>query len=224
MKDRIQKLCKRLKRFTLEEIALIAEMEESKAKNILQALIKENLLMVNDNYYIYNNIEIESKLKKRLPKMFEYHPQETIDMIINCFCAEIPSAKTGLILKPQENCICSFNLFFRQRLYEKQYEELLKYFSVKPQVPRNRMFFGKKMYFYTYNNNIYISEKLLLRDAIENFSPTEQRQFKILYSFLTRRLNHNNHKKYIHFNIAEQIWRYKKEYHFLKSSLMNILF
>lgn len=223
MKDRIQKLCKRLNRFTLEEIALIAEIEESEIKIILQDLIKENLLTVNDNNYIYNNIEKESKLIKRLPKMFEYHSQETIDMIINCFCAEIPPNKSCLILNPHESRICNFNLFFRQRLYEKQYEELLKFFNAKPQLPRNRMFFDKKMYFYTYNNKVYVSDKLLPCDTIESFSPTEEKQFRILYSFLIRRVKHNTRKKYIHFHIAEQIWRHKKEYNFLKSDLKNLL-
>ena len=224
MKDRIQKLCKRLSRFTLEEIALIAELDESEIKVILQTLVKENFLIVHDNNYIYNNIEKESRLKKRLPKIFEYHSQETIDMIISCFCAEISPTKTSLILKPQENCICNFNLFLRKRLYEIQKEKLIKKFSKTPQLPRNRSFFDKEFYFYSYDNCIYVSDKLMPCDTSKSFSEKEEKQFKMLYSFLTRRLNHNTHEKYILFYIAEQIWRHKKEYNVLKQDLVRLLF
>lgn len=205
MNAKIQKLCKRLNRFTLEEIALIAELDESEIKIILSDLCKENLLTKHDNNYIYNNLEKEAKLKKRLPKRFEYHSPETVDMIINCFCAEIPSGKTELILKPQEKCICKFNLFFRKLLYEKQKEELLICFNKTPQNSRRRMFFDKEFYFYTYNNYLYISEEPLSCKTAKSYTKKEEREFKIIYSFLKRRLNHNTHEKYIHFYIAEQI-------------------
>jgi len=213
-----------LSRFTLEEISLIAELDEFEIKIILQGLIHETFLTVHDNNYIYNNAEKEVKLKKRLPKTFEYHSQEIIDMIIKCFCAEIPSNKAGLILKPDDSCICNFNLFFRKKIFEKQKEELLKYFKKNPQAPRHRMFFDKEFYFYTYNNYLYVSDELLLRDTAKSFSVAEERQLKIIYSFLTRRLNHNKKKKYVHLHISEQIWRHKKDYNFLKSDLRNILF
>lgn len=224
MKDRMQKLCKRLSRFTLEEISLIAELDEFEIKPILKNLIGEKLLIEQENHYIYNDSAREAKLKKRLPKIFEYHSQETTDMIMNCFCAEIPTGKTGLILKPQENCICNFNLFFRKRLYEAQKKELLENFSKMPQCPRIRVFFDKEFYFYTYNNYIYVSDTLLSSDTSKSFSKNEEKQFKKLYSFLTRRLNHNTHKKYILLYLAEQIWRHKKTYITLKNELLNILF
>lgn len=222
--NRIQKLSKRLKRFTLEEISLIAELDESEVKPILISLISENFLIKHENNYIYNNIEKEAKLKKRLPKMFEYHPQETIDMIINCFCAEILPNKSGLILKPHESCICKFNLFFRQKLFEKQKEELILFFKKNPQAPRHRMFSDKEFYFYFYNNQVYVSDELFECCTTKSFTEAEEKVFKILYSYLTRRLNHNKMKKYIHLHIAEQIWRYKKEYKFLKEDLKKLIF
>lgn len=224
MTDKIQKLCKRLNRFTLEEIALIAELEEAEMEILLQNLIKENLLIKHDNNYIYNDVQKEVKLKKRLPLMFEYHSPETIDMMIKCFCAEIPASKTSLIIKPQENCISNFNLFFRKILYEKQKEELLKKFSKNPQVPRNRMFFDKEFYFYSYNNFIYVSDELLPCSTTKSFSNQEEKEFKILYSFLTRRLNHNTQKYHPNLYIAEQIWRHKKCFETLKRELYEILF
>lgn len=224
MKDRIQKLCKRLNKFTLEEIALIAELDEAEIKPILQDLIIGNFLKVNDNNYIYNNVQKETKLKKRLPMMFEYHSPETIDMIINCFCAEIPSNKTGLILKPQENCICNFNMFFRKELYSKQIQELQLLFEKSPKTPWIRDFFGKTFYFYCYNDKLYVSDVLLKSKEAINFTKEESKLFKILYYKLYRRLAHNTYRYYTQFHIAEQIWRHKKEYNLLKQEITNILF
>jgi len=213
-----------LSRFTLEEIALIAELEESEVKIFLQELTKENLLTVQDNNYIYNNVEKENKLKKRLPIKFQYQSQETIDMLIKCFCADISSPKVSLILSPSENCICEFNLFFRKKIYERQKQELLQHFKNNPQLPRLRKFFGKFFYFYLYNNFLYVSDELLEDKNSLNFSKNEIRQFKILYSWLNRKLNHNSAKYYTSFHIAEQIWRYNKEYNFLECDLKNLLF
>ncbi len=224
MKDRIQKLCKRLNRFTLEEIALIAELDESEIKPILKNLIGENLLIKHDNNYIYNNIEKKSKLKKRLPKIFEYHSQETIEMIINCFCAEISPTKTSLILKPQENCICNFNMFFRKELYAKQMQELQLFFEKNPKTPWARDFFDKTFYFYCYNNKLFISDTLLKSREFINFTKEESRLFKIIYYKLYRRLAHNTYRYYTQFHIAEQIWRHKKEYNILKQDLIRLLF
>lgn len=224
MKDKIQKLCKRLNSFTLEEIALIAELDEPEIKIILQELLKEKILIVHDTNYIYNNIERKSKLTKHLPMIFEYQSQETINMIMNCFCAEIQSCKTGLILKPQENCICRFYNYFRERLFEAQKKKLIEYFNQSPQQARCRAFFGKVFNFYYYDNYLYVSEELLTSEDGKKFSKTEIRNFKIMYSILTRRVNFNYYEKNTHLHLTEQIWRYKKEYNLLKQELTRLLF
>ena len=224
MKDRIQKLCKRLNRFTLEEISLIAELDESEIKPILKSLIGENLLIKHDANYVYNNIEKKSKLAKHLPMIFEYQSRETIDMIMNCFCAEIQSYKVGLILKPEERCICKFYNYFRDRIYEIQKQKLIEHFKKTPQQARFRMFFDKPFYFYYYNNCLYISEELFESKNGKVFSKTEIRDFKKMYLILCRRVNFNYYKNYTHLHLAEQIWRHKKEFHQLKNELKIILF
>ena len=224
MKDRIQKLCKRLNRFTLEEISLIAELDESEIKPILKNLIGENLLIKHDTNYVYNNIEKKIKLKKRLPLMFQFHTSEEIDMIMNCFCAEIQSYKTASILKPEERCICKFYKYFRERIYEKQKQELLEYFNKSPQQARFRIFFDKIFYFYYYNNYLYASDELLESEDGKVFSKSAIREFKKMYLILCRRVNFNYYKKHTHLHIAEQIWRHKKEFHQLKNELKIILF
>lgn len=224
MKDRIQKLCKRLSRFTLEEIALIAELDESEIKSFLKNLVSENFLIKHDNNYIYNNIEKEAKFKNRLPMIFEYQSQETIDMIIKCFCAEISCEKAGLILSPEKNCISDFNTFFRKLLYKNQKIILDQHFRNNPQKPRLRQFFDQTFYFYYYNNSLYVSDELLDAENAQIFSTKEIREFKILYSWLSRRLNHNGARFYPECHLAEQIWRHKKEYNLLKQELTRVLF
>ena len=224
MDNKIQRLCKRLNKFTLEEISLIAELEESELEKSLEDLIKTNFLKKYRNNYIYNNVEKEQKVRKRLPLMFEYHSAETVDMIVKCFCADILSSKTSLILKPQDGCICSFNLFFRETLFKKQKKELFIHFRKSPQRPRRRIFFNKTFYFYTYNNYLYISDELLACDNAKSFSDVELRQFKIMYSILCRRLINHAYRHYTHFHIAEQIWRYGKEFKQLNEELCDSLF
>lgn len=224
MNAKIQKLCKRLSRFTLEEIALIAEIDESEMEVILQDLIKENRLVLHGNSYIYNNAEKINKIAKRLPMIFEYHSQEMIDMIMNCFCAEIPSYKTALILKLEERCISKFFNYFRQKIFEKQKRELIRYFENSSQKTHFRIFFEKTFYFYYYNNYLYVSEELLESENGKVFSKTEIREFKKMYLILCRRVNFNYYKNYTHLHLAEQVWRHKKEYNVLKQELTRVLF
>lgn len=223
MKDRIQKLCKRLNRFTLEEIALIAELEEAEIEAILQVLIKENSLFLQNNNYIFN-AEKKDKLRRHLPMIFEYQSQETIDMIINCFCAEISCEKAGLILNPQKNCISDFNTFFRKSLYNNQKIVLGEHFRNKPQKPRLREFFNQTFYFYYYSGSLYVSDEMLDPENAQIFSKQEIKEFKIIYSWLSRKLNHNGARFYPECHIAEQLWRYKKDFLFLESSLKSNLF
>lgn len=224
MKDRIQRLCKRLSKFTLEEIALIAENNNNEIEVILQSLIREKILSLHDNNYIYNNVQKKAKLKNRLPMIFEYHSQEIIDMIMNCFCAEIQSYKTGLILKPQEKCICKFYSYFREKIFEKQKQELVEHFKKSPQQGRFRTFFDKTFYFYYYNDYLYVSDELLEDKNGKVYLKAEIREFKKIYLILCRRVNFNYYKNYTHFHIAEQIWRHKKEFYRLKNELKSILF
>ena len=220
--NRIQKLCKRLSRFTLEDISLIAELEEFEVKSILQNLTKENILSLHNKHYVYN-VQKEAKLKKRLPLMFEFQSKETIAMIIKCFCAEISCEKAGLILNPEKNCISDFNTFFRKLLYKNQKISLEKYFRNNPQKPRLRRFFNQTFYFYYYNGSWFVSDERLDTENAQIFSKQEIKEFKIIYSWLCRRLSHNGARFYPECHIAEQLWRYKKEYNLLKQELTRII-
>lgn len=224
MNVRVQKLCKRLNKFTLDEIALIAELDKPETKKVLDNLIKTDFLRKKDEIYIYIGEIKKIRQERQLPLIFQFHSPETIEMIIKCFCAEVSPTKTSLILKPQENCICNFNLFFRKRIYAKQKQELLQYFKNEPTRPWARTFFNKTFYFYYYNDFLYVSDEYLANNNTLNYSKDTIRQFKMIYSRLTRKLNHNTYEYYTHFHIAEQIWRYGKEFEQLKNELHSQLF
>lgn len=224
MKDRIQKLCKRLNRFTLEEISLIAEIEESKIKPILKSLIGENLLIKHCNNYIYNNIEKESRLKKRLPKMFEYHSPAEIDMIINCFCAEIEVDKVIKILKPEKHCINKFFAYFREQIYQKQLDELNYFFRKNPRIPRERDYMGKKIYLYLYTHKLFVTDKYLNHLNPPSYSENERLEIKNIYLNSYRKVLSISYKKFFHLYLSEQLWRNKKEFFQLKKELNSLLF
>ena len=219
MKDRIQKLCKRLNRFTLEEISLIAELDESEIEPILTSLVSENFLTVHEHYYIYNNVQKEAKLKKCLPMMFEYHSPETIDMIINCFCAEIGVDKITKILKPERSCINKFFAYFREQIYEKQLEELNHFFRENPYIPRERDYMGKNIYLYLYKHKLFVSDKYLKHPDAKNYNNNERLEIKNIYLRCYRKVLNISYKKYFYLYLAEQIWRHKKEFNCLKKDL-----
>ena len=51
MKDKILLLCKRLNRFTLDEISTISELEPNKLLPIINELISENKLLQENGVY-----------------------------------------------------------------------------------------------------------------------------------------------------------------------------
>ena len=59
MKERILKLCKRLNKFSLDEIETISETDSEELKPIIDSLILEKRLTYCDGTYYYNK-----KIKK----------------------------------------------------------------------------------------------------------------------------------------------------------------
>lgn len=220
MRNRIQKLCKRLSRFTLEEISLIAELDETEIKPILQSLIKEEQLKYENNIYFYASQKQKTLI---LPQKFQYHTKEEIDMIVKCFCAEVELSKTYKILEPKKSCINNFNRYFREVIYNNQYEKLINYFNNEPKISHSRTFFEKTIYFYCYNNQVFISHKNLNTNICNKHSQKEVNRIKMVYSWITRHIDNSAYKKYVHLHVAEHNWRYKKEFKELYEDLFAIL-
>ena len=93
MKDRILRLCRRLDKFTLDEISMIAEdVDESALDLLLLTLVQEGKLTLRGGLYIYNK-QIGKK-----PSILSFYSKQIIDTAIRCFCLSIPAYKVAQII------------------------------------------------------------------------------------------------------------------------------
>ena len=225
MKERILRLCKRLNKFSLDEIINIADdVQKSVLELILTTLIKENKLIRKGEIYFYNKGSIVTQ-RTKLPMFFQFHSQETIDLIVRCFCSKISMEITKQILQVSENSIEHFYSYFREKLYFQQFKELNSKYIDKPKIPRTQTFFKKTIILYVYNSNIYVSEKKLTKKEEEKTnSKQEICEFKKAYSYLKRLESHHRNKINLHYKIAESLWRRNKTFEELYRSLTQIIF
>lgn len=95
MKERILRLCKRLDKFTFEDISTIADdVDESVLELLLMTLVREGWLVQRDELYFYNK-----KVQNKQITTFQYFNKETIALVVRCFCTQIPADKTRIIVK-----------------------------------------------------------------------------------------------------------------------------
>lgn len=225
MKDQILKLCKRLKKSTLNDILQLMEIQPEVLELAIMYLISEGDLQEKDG--IYTVIEKTTKKgqieNKNLNLMFMFHSPETVDLIMRGFCALIPTQKLSHLVNVDDNCIGDFYRIFRNLIYERQLNELLNFYFTNPQQGRFRKFFEKYAYFYSYNNKIYVSKKFLQANREKNFTDAEIQDFKKVYSYLSRIESHNMNEVCLHQRLAEGIWRREKEFQELYEDLKNNL-
>lgn len=97
MKERVLKLCRRLDKFTLDEISTIAEdIDESVLELLLLTLVQEGKLIFKDNIYLYN--KEQGCNKQRLPQFFQHHSKTDIRLCRNCIYQARLTLRTGIIL------------------------------------------------------------------------------------------------------------------------------
>lgn len=205
MKNKILKLCKRLNKVTIPEIAPILMLTETEISMILNELVKEDKLTVREDFIYYYKEPIS---KPQLPLFFECRTQQEIEFIKRCFCADLPCTQAGIILNLDDNIIGKFNQYYREYIYNFQHEKLLNKFRLKPQEPRIRNFFEKSLYFYYYDSATYVSEQKLLSQIPENkFNISEIKDFKKIYSKVRRRIYHNGMIYHLSHHVAEAIIR-----------------
>lgn len=207
MKSKVLKLAKRLGKFCAEDILPIISIPEDELQKVLLELKAEgSIKQRSDGTYFYQ--EETKKENKKLPLFFEFRTKEELDLIIKCFCADTTCVQTALITNLSDNIICKFNIFFRQKIYDKQFNILEKFYAINPQTPRIRNFFNTPVYFYYYNEQTFVSEKKLKSIKKEKCLPkVEDKKFRKIYLKLTRRITHNKMKNYLPFYIAEAISR-----------------
>lgn len=180
---RILKLCKRLDKFTIDDILMIAcNIDESVLKLQLIKFVQDKRLVQRGDLYFY---------KKRTPQknnsILSYYPAKTIDIIIRGFCCSIPGYKLSYILGVGEDQVNKIYNIFRNLIYTRQLEVLFTYYNNSPQQCRNRIFFNLETYFYVFKNQIFVAEQPIndkisfIRDWYKALKPTEQPRFKFGY-------------------------------------------
>ncbi len=228
-KDKILKLCRRLKKCTLDDLVSLTETNEDIVKTALLYLENEGFIQISDGQIScveqkkYTKGKIETK---KLDLMFEYRTPEEIEIIVKGFCLEIPPQKLCVLIGVNANCICHYYGVFRKMIYDRQFKLLLKSFFEKPKQGRYRRFYEKYAFFYVYKNQVFVCDKLLRASLEKNFTKPEIREFKNMYCYLARIESHNINENYMFHRLAESIWRRYREYAYLyqdlKTNLLNI--
>ena len=228
MKDKVLKLCRRLKKCTLNDLISYTEENEDIIKTALLYLDNEGLIQEKNGniYYLDKKYKKDHVQAKNINIMMEYRTPEEVEIIIKGFCLEIPPQKLCELIGVNPNCICKYYGVFRKMIYDRQYKLLLKSFFEKPQIGRYRRFYEKYAFFYVYKDQVFVCDKLLRASIEKNFTKSQIREFKNMYCYLARIESHNSNENYMFYRLAEYIWRRYREYAYLyqdlKQNLLNI--
>ena len=225
MKDRILKLCKRLDKFTFDEILSIADdIDESVLKLMLQTLEHEHYLKLDNSNYIYIKRHSSKRQCSRLPLFFQFHSNETIDFMIKGFCADVEAAKMMDIFGITKHVIHNFNQYFRATIYEKQKSELLKYFTRKPKLPQERVYMNNIVYLYLYNHKLYVSKSYLENKNATKHTESERLEIKNIYLRSYRKVQSRSFEQMFHLHLAEELWKYGKDFQEKYELMKKVLF
>ncbi len=134
-------------------------------------------------------------------------------MITKCFCAGVKSKQASFLLDIGDATMQNFYKHFRQMIYERQLNALKTHFEQKPKTAKMRRFYDIPVYFYLYNDELFVADKPLKtkRKKLPH-TKEESLRIKVLYSRLRRSINHSQMKQNLAQHLAEHIWRYRKCY------------
>ena len=172
----------------------------------MQELVEDGQLNLVGEIYSY---KAEQNLP--LPFCFKFHSQEKIEMITKCFCARVKSKQASFLLDIGDATMQNFYKHFRQMIYERQLNALKTHFEQEPKIAKMRKFYDIPVYFYLYDNELYVTDKPLKtkRKKLPH-TKEESLRIKVLYSRLRRSINHSQMKQNLAQHVAEHIWRYRK--------------
>lgn len=219
MKEQILKLCRRLDKFTIDNLLMITEMKTEELLPIVQELLTEGKISESNGQYSYcKKVSVMQKYS-----IFSYYSSSVVDTIIRCFCSGVPAYIAFRIASIGENEANKFYNIFRSELYEKQTKKLKSFYLQKPLIARNRMFFDTELHFYIYENQVFVSDELLEAENAEFLSKLEDKEFKKIYSYLTRCAFHNQTKHNLPQNLNEFLWTRNKDFEQLYFELKILL-
>ncbi len=222
MKDRILQLCKRLSKFSLDEIETVSEMDSTEILSIINELISEKILIKKQDTYYYQKKNRDLSVK--LPLMFQYHSNQDIDYIIKGFCTDVEVKKMMDIFNFGKNVMDKFYGYFRTVLYEKQKNELIKCFEKAPKIGQERIYINAKVYLYLYNHKLYVSDKLLKGSNLVNHTEAERLEIKNIYLRSYRKVLSRSFAHKFHLHLTEELWKWGKTFQQKYSGLNSLLF
>lgn len=227
MKDKILKLCRRLKECTLDDLISLTEEEEYIIKSTLTYLENCGCIKTDNDLIVFIQNPLKSNIEqKKLNIMLNYANDEDTEKIIKGFCLEILPSKLQHFVGVKQQCVAEYYAKFRELIFKKQHRTLRKRYDEKPQEGRYRIFYDRYVFFYVYDNKIYLSDYLLRGQFEKKFNKSEIREFKLMYSYLSRIESHNKNEHYMYYRLADYIWRRDREYEDLytdlKQNLLNI--
>ncbi len=93
MEEQILKLCKRVNKFTLENLEILSEVPKTELLPILSKFVDENKLIKQENEYIFQ----KNKVPVQKYSIFKTYPAIINDIVLRCFCENINSIKASNI-------------------------------------------------------------------------------------------------------------------------------
>ena len=92
MRDKVLKLCRRLKKCTLNDLVSLTEEKEDIVATALLYLDNEGLIQEKNGtiYYLEKKFKKDHVQAKNINLMLEYRTPEETEIIIKGFCLEIP--------------------------------------------------------------------------------------------------------------------------------------
>ncbi len=210
---RILRLCKRLDKFSLEDISTIADdVEESVLQLLLLTLVNEKRLTKNGDTYLYNKKICTNKQNSKLPLFFQFHTKQEADYILRGFCTDVEVFKMSDIFGFSRQVINKYYTYFRTLIYENQKTELLKHFEKTPKIPQERVYMNTKAYLYLYDNQLFVSEKYLVSKYARKHTETERLEIKNIYLRSYRKVLNCSFAHKFHLHLAEELWKCGKEF------------
>lgn len=220
MRDQILKLCRRLNKFTFDEILLISEMDSEELKEHLNAILSAKKLVLNNGIYTFKNTSDETNAVSS--SLFTYYPKHIIELMLRSYCAEVPSYKAAFQTGMAEEQVLKFYRYFRTQIYEWQYKELETLYMNKPQYAKHPKFMGKEATLYMYNNQVFVA-KVPFKSDEKSLAGNDRAEYKKVYYYLLRQFTHNSVLKNMHLKIAEAIWKRNKNFEERFFDLSNLL-
>ena len=156
--------------------------------------------------------EEEPKVRRnlnRLPKVYNLATTEQIEIVYKCFCFGIPASQTAKIANLGNTTTETFYQYIRAKIYDKYYQELIKYFEPDPQCPQVRSFMDDvSIYIYCYDDKVYVTRKPINTNKhIRQQRPEEVKEARRMYNILYRKKFMASMRKYLDHHLAVFLWK-----------------